>query len=229
LNPDTPSSSDTPAKSVTAPLAVWLIVQLSALALAAARVPLSAHFVQPGESLAIHEMLIAQFAASAMLFPFLLRDVRSCLALMITSAPMLQLAGMLSTTPTPRVIGAWTCLAAWLAALTLSRIALPRRYHALGVAIANVLTLGGLMLWYLANEFGAQTSTGHASVAHAFPLVAVLRFVVGETSIFIPLAPTAFLLLAGLIAVLVSRILPRLRACRQSYSRPVHNSSTKNV
>src|SRR5205823_9746596 len=100
----------------------------------------------------------------------------------------------LSTTPTPRVVGAWTCLATWLAALTLWRNALPRRHHALVVVIANLLTLGGLILWYLASEFA-----GHASVAHAFPLVAVVRYVLGETSIFIPLAPTAFLLLCGLL------------------------------
>src|SRR5881227_2670709 len=104
------AQSDSNLKSTTAPLAVWLVLQLTALALAAARVPLSAaHFVAPGEALAIHEMLIVQFAASAMFFPFLLRDARRCVALMLTSAPMLQLAGTLSTTPMPRVVGAWTC------------------------------------------------------------------------------------------------------------------------
>src|SRR5437763_7314657 len=82
--------NDSPPKSITAPLLVWLIVQLLALALAAARVPLSAHFVQPGEALAIEEMLVAQFAASAMLFPFLLRDARCCVAMIVTAAPMLQ-------------------------------------------------------------------------------------------------------------------------------------------
>src|SRR5438128_918536 len=99
-----------PRSAVTAPLSVWLVAQLIALTFAALRVPLSAHFIAPGEALAMDEMLVVQFGVSAMLFPFLLRDARHLLAMMLTAAPMIQLAAILAGTPAPRAIGVWTCI-----------------------------------------------------------------------------------------------------------------------
>jgi hypothetical protein len=204
---------DSSTKPTTAPLALWLLVQLLALALAAARVPLSAHFVQSGEVLAIEEMLVAQFAISATTFPFLLRDARACVAAMLTAAPMLQLAGVLAATPVARVVGAWTCVAMWLAALALWRSILPARHHAIAVAIASLLTLGGALLWYLANE-SQSAPLGSLSFPRALPLVATLRFTRGSAHFFLPLLSTAFLLLAGLISALGTHIVTRRRAAR---------------
>jgi hypothetical protein len=181
-----------PARSsLTAPLAVWLAVQLIALALAAFRVPLSAHFIAPGEALAVHEMLVVQFAISAMLFPFLLRDARHLLVMMLTAAPMIQLAAMLAGTPTVRAVGTWTCLGMWLAALTLWRRALAPRFHPIAIAAANLLTIGGLFVWYFALEFRGPTHLPRITLF--FPLVATLRWGAGEGSFLLPLLTTAFL------------------------------------
>jgi hypothetical protein len=197
-------AAHTAAKPVTLPLLLWLIPQLLALSLAAARVPLSAHFVAPGEALAIHEMLIVQFAASAMLFPFLLRDLRCCIAMILSSAPMLQLAGLLSQTRSARVTEAWICVAIWLAALAIWRRALAPRFYPIAIALANLLTVGGLILWYLSSEF-----IGHAQSSYFFPLVATLRLISGETSFLLPLLTTTFLAATAVGAL----SLMRRRAC----------------
>ena len=194
-------------KPITAPLALWLFVQLLALGLAAARVPLSAHFPQPGESLALQEMLIAQFAVSAMTFPFLLRDARCCVATILTSAPMLQLAGVLAGDSLARVVGVWTCVALWLAALAIWNQALPSRHRPLGVAILNLLTLGGLLFAYLSTEFHSAPS-----LARWLPIVATLRFSLGAASIAVPLCSTAFFALGGIATMLIARRMTRQRA-----------------
>jgi hypothetical protein len=198
--PPTPPPVNPSCKPITAPLAVWLIVQLLALALATARLPLSANFAKPGKALAVEEILVAQFAVSAMMFPFLLRDARSCLALILTAAPMLQLAGVLSETSIARIVGAWTCLAIWLAALALWRAVLPPRHRPVAVAIASLPTLGGLIYWYIASEF-ANT----ASFARFLPPVATLRFAQGVEHVSLPLASTAFPAVLGVVAVLLTR------------------------
>src|SRR5207249_11859802 len=143
------------------------------------------------------EMLVAQFGASAMLFPFLLRDARCCVAMIVTAAPMLQLAAILSMTPSPRVVGAWTCLSIWLAALAGWRTILPARHRPRAVAMANLLSIGGLILWYLAREF--TVPPGEPSLAHGFPLVATLRFVQGSGHFSLPLCSTAFLAILGIV------------------------------
>jgi len=196
----TDTNDKTPTAPLATPLLIWLMVQLLALLLAAARVPLSANFVQPGEALAVHEMLVAQFAAAAMLFPILLRDARHCLAMMLTAAPMLQLAAVLAPTPTGRVIGAWTSVALWLAALCAWRAALAPRFHLVAVACANLITVGGLILWYLAREFAG----GESPIARITPLVATLQFIAGTSSISLPLISTAILAVAGGIAFFIA-------------------------
>jgi hypothetical protein len=175
--------------------------------LAAARAPLSAHFVVPGEALAAQEMLIAQFAISAMTFPFLLRDARCCFATILTSAPMLQLAGVLAGTSTSRIASVWTCLALWLAALSIWRSALPPRHRPLAVAIANLLTLGGVLVAYLSTEFHSGPSA-----ARFLPLVASVRFSLGYEPIALPLLSTAFFASSGVIAALAARIVTHKRA-----------------
>src|SRR4051794_35664528 len=60
-----------------APLIAWLLIQLLALLLAAARVPLWARFDGAIESWALCWMLAMQVGASALLFPWLMSDLRS--------------------------------------------------------------------------------------------------------------------------------------------------------
>jgi hypothetical protein len=199
-------SEDPRHKPITAPLAVWLLAQLTVLVLAISRVALSANFIRPAEALAMDEMLVVQFAVSAMLFPFLLRDLRCSIALILTAAPMLQLAGTLSESSAGQVLGAWTCVAIWLIALALWRRAIAPRYRPVGVAVANLLTLGGLLLWYLAREFPAGSS-----FAQLLPLPAVTRFAQGQRHLVTPLLSTVIWLVLAVAALLVTRRCARRR------------------
>lgn len=144
-----PSLDCTPA----APLFVWLVIQLIALAVAVFRAPLSARFPPPGEQFAIHIMLIVQVVVSAMLFPFLMRDVKTSVMVILTIVPFVQLSSYLSTIPIARAALAAGYVATWLVTLALWRAILqPRRGEMLGVACALALSLGGAVMWYLRAE-----------------------------------------------------------------------------
>jgi FtsH-binding integral membrane protein len=145
-----PPTSD---RSPAAPLFLWLLIQLIALSLAGFRVPLSARFPPPGEQYAIHTMLVAQVVAAAMLFPFLLRDVKSSAMVILTIAPFVQLASYFSSVPVTRAALAALHVATWLTTLALWRATLRTRYsQILGVACAVALSMGGTLIWYARAE-----------------------------------------------------------------------------
>src|SRR4051812_44829008 len=84
------------ASSHAPPLIVWLIIQLAALILCAARVPLWARPSQPLEQYSLQIMLAVQMAASALLAPMLFASgQRSCLVIAAT-VPFVALASVLS-------------------------------------------------------------------------------------------------------------------------------------
>ena len=82
--------------SFAAPLLVWLALQLLAISLAAARVKLWARFGSTGETYALDELTVVQFLGSSLLFPILCRSFKSTLAMVVSSLPMIALAGYLS-------------------------------------------------------------------------------------------------------------------------------------
>lgn len=137
------------------PCLVWIAVQVGALLLAGLRVPLSARFPAPAESLAMHEMAVAQTLFSALLFPFLFRD-RVAGAFVLASAPLfMQLASFVSaqgenwvTVAVAVHVGLWL-VALWLCAAAL-RGGAARLY---AVAVAVLLCAGGATLAYLHREF----------------------------------------------------------------------------
>jgi len=147
--------AENPSSSIAGPLFLWLLLQLLALILAVARVPLSAHFARPPEALAVDEMLAVQITLSGMLFPWLMRTPTRCFAVILTAGPMLQLAGALAAMPTSRVMMLWCYVACWCLALAAWRAMLGSGRDMIGVAIANLLTIGGIALWYLTAEFSA--------------------------------------------------------------------------
>jgi hypothetical protein len=116
-------------------------------------------------------MLIIEFAAVGMLFPYMVRDPRTTGAVIAGAAIMLALAAHRSGTPIVHVVGPWVCVAIWLTALMLARRA-PARFHGSIVACANLLTLGGLVICYLAIDFA-----GNAAAASFSPLVLALRLI----------------------------------------------------
>jgi hypothetical protein len=140
-------------RSPAAPLFLWLIVQLIALALAALRVPLSARFPLPGEQFAIHIMVVAQVTAIALLFPLLLRNATKTLMVVLTTVPFLQFAAYLSSVSLSRAGLAVACVACWIATLALWRAMLrTQRAQMLGVAMALAWSVGGAVIWYVNAE-----------------------------------------------------------------------------
>jgi hypothetical protein len=181
---DTPRTLRTSV--VLVPLIIWLLIQLAAVALAASGVPLSANFPRPPQSLAVHEMLVAQFVGSAMFFPALFRGGwRGWLAIVLSAAPMLMLAAWLARTPLSRVPMLWVHVTAWVTMLALWRAVALRRDESpkaegwpslgfLGVltALATLLSAGGLLIWYLHSEFQPDRDL---AILRLFPLPALLH------------------------------------------------------
>jgi hypothetical protein len=195
-----------PDRSPAAPLFCWLVIQLVALSLAVFRVPLSARFPPPGEQFAIHVLLVTQIIASAMLFPFLLRDARTSAIVILTIAPFMQLASMLSEVPTSRAALAAAYVAAWLTTLALWRgILRTRTAEMLGVACAVALTLGAAIVWYVHAESRAPGPIDWSRDGWFGPVLGAIAQVEARS---IPLAPwiaPCVLLIVGAVARVIAR------------------------
>jgi hypothetical protein len=175
--PGTPPPSSTAAQatrgggspSATAPLLLWLGLQFLALLLALLRVPLAAGYPATGEMLAAQVLVVTQVTASALLFPWVLRDRWAAVAVIATAWPFVVLAGVVSAAPAGRVAAAGCYVSAWLGALWAWRAAgrgtgqFAGQFA--GVAVASMLTAGALVLFYLRLEFAAAPADEAERVA----------------------------------------------------------------
>jgi hypothetical protein len=212
VNPAPPGASTPPSEPAEKPpiaivVIVWLLIQLAALALAASGVPLSANFPKPPQSLAVHEMLIAQFVGSAMLLPLLFRarGWRAWLAMVISAGPMLMLAARLTPMSMSHVLVLWLEVAAWLTMLALWRAVVPRDAGSMLAAIAMLLSAGGLLVAYLAAEFQPDR---RIPLIDAFPLLATLQSMRGPAPDLSPLRSTVALSSAALVILAVKTLYP---------------------
>jgi hypothetical protein len=208
---------------ITIALIVWLLIQLSAIALAASGMRLSANFPEPPRSMAVHEMLIAQFVSPAMFLSLLFRGGwRAWLGMTLTAGPMLMLGGWLAQMPMSRIVLAWGELSLWLTALALWA-AVVRVEAALAVkpagfsprplplaAIAIVLSAGGLLYSYLRAEFRPASAP---DLTPLFPLLGTLRNL-NDPFNPSPLLSTAALSAAALVilAAKASRLRSKMHA-----------------
>ena len=146
-----------------APMISWLLVQVLALLLAAARVPLWARFDSAIESWALCWMLAVEVGASALLFPWLMPDLRAGVSVALISLPFILLAGLLAREPIGTTLRACAEILLWLAALSAWRTVLENRTtQLLAAGIASIATIGAACLIYLATEFNdATVSAGH--------------------------------------------------------------------
>jgi hypothetical protein len=142
------------------PVLVWVGLQLIALGLSAAHVPFYAmkSFPRPAEVLASGVMLTIQITASAMLFPFLMRDRRTAGLIIVASWPFtlcsLLLTGYYEPRSSAQVMGYVTV---WLMALSLwTSILRSSRAQPVGIAVAMLATAGGAVLCYVQAEYGAE-------------------------------------------------------------------------
>lgn len=179
----------------------WLAIQVLALLAAVFRIPFSARFPAPEEHLAMHEMLVAQLVASALLFPLLMPCFSTTFLVIAVAPVMMLLAGLLAEAPQgwPLVM---SCIypALWLMGLSMwtyvLKIPKGRMY---GVATATLLVLGGALLAYLQREFGAPAEPfewpAHASLGPLLGGIALLESGPATGQIWIFLGP--YLLLSA--------------------------------
>ncbi|HTL27943.1 MAG TPA: hypothetical protein VL282_01930 [Tepidisphaeraceae bacterium] len=146
-------------KPVARYLALWLIVQIGALALAAGRVPLSARFFQPAERLAVDELLFVQLALASLTFPLLLQPARLAFIVMITSVPMTFLANALSRYTLSELLPALVYLECCLLALAVwAHVLRTPKSRLIGVAVSGTVAFFGAILWYLQREYQPDSS-----------------------------------------------------------------------
>ena len=163
-HPKSPSTNPLPrpdvprAHSTFAPLLTWVLLQLVAFGLSAARIPFyGKSFPQPAELLASNVMLVVQIGASAMLFPFLLRDIWATSIVIATSWPFTIVAGVFTGRMDPWLptVEAAGYVTLWLLGLAAWRSILRSpRAQAGGIAMATLAAFGGPLAWYLRAEFG---------------------------------------------------------------------------
>jgi hypothetical protein len=188
------------------PLVVWLAAQMSALCLAALRIPLSARYPQPEESLAVHVLVFVQITAGALLFPLFFRSITSSVIVIASAIPFIQLAAFLATFTDNRRLALCTAyLIGWLAGLAIVNASLrTKRTKMYGVAGAVLISMGGGLVAYLHREFGAPAGTfdwgSHASLGPIMGCVAILEAdpLAGTVWLFMGLFLAAALLLLGL-------------------------------
>lgn len=138
-------------------LLLWIVVQWFALLLGASGVSLSIKQPSPAESLAAYEMLVVQFGASALLFPFLMPTWKHSLVMIACAIPFALAAGWLAAVPTLALLAAIGQLVIWLVALAIvAPVAQSPRPRSLAVAIASLTSVGGAMLMYFRLESNAS-------------------------------------------------------------------------
>lgn len=140
-------------RPLTGPLLVWLIVQLGALALGAAGVPLSARDVLPVEALSFEVMLVTQAGVAALLWPWAFGDVRRGVAVIATALPFTLAAGLLSATQPNEVLAAALLLIVWLASLALMPASCGPLTTTITRAALVLFAAGGAIATYLRAEF----------------------------------------------------------------------------
>jgi hypothetical protein len=144
-----------------APLALWLAVQLTVLGLSAARVPLWARAGEPIEQRALAQLAIAQLVVAALTFPWVLRNLATSAAIILTAAPMLQLASLLAQASTIETLLAWGFVSAWIVCGALwARTLRSTVARSVGVAVAGVLVIGIPLGRYLTLEFSTHGAPG---------------------------------------------------------------------
>jgi hypothetical protein len=184
-------------------LLAWLLIQILTLAFGAMRIPLWARSGADPQHLALAEMITVQIVVGTLLFPILF-DKGFGLIAAISALPFLQLAALLTATPTQTYSYACLAVLIWLAGLILWRIALQSsRAQLIAVAVLNTAVIGLPLLFYLLRDFSDASDQQVPTWAIMLsPLDSILSRA-GQPPI--QLAAPAFLLISGVIAVLSQR------------------------
>jgi hypothetical protein len=136
---------------------VWALMQLGALGLSAARIPLSARYPATGEQWALHVTLVMQVGLSAMIFPRLLSAWWRTWCAIGIAWVFAELAAFLADCPFANAAGAEGFVTFWIFTLAIWRWAIPNgRAMLFAAALATAISFGGVGVSYLLHEFGSQ-------------------------------------------------------------------------
>ena len=188
-------------------LLIWLGLQLIVLLLPVMQVPLSDEFPRPTEKIAADEMIVAQIALSALLFPILIRDFASAIVMAAAIGPFLLLAGLLSSTPPYRLLESAIFLSIWILGLGLLRVD-SSKWNAWTCAIISTIAVGSAIAAYLREEF----SNGNINGLVFGPIVGALDVVHGSEDRWKawPILPI-FLMAGAVLRIVYHRLRTRSR------------------
>lgn len=192
------ASPAAPPLSSTAPLLVWLLIQVGALSVAAFRLPLAAKYPQPAEMQGANVLLAAQIIGLSLLFPFLCRTWNCTIAIAGSAVPLLLVACGLAGQNIAFASAAFFVLL-WVAGMACWRAVLTKRWQYVLAALLTTYTAGGAVLWYLRGEFILNGQLPPSPLAFS-PLLAGISLIQEPGNLFCWTAPVA-LSAAGTIAV----------------------------
>jgi|GEM_PF-5179071 len=134
----------------------WISLQLLALAAAAFRVPLWARHPAPVEQYALELMSAVQIGAAALFFATLVADRSRVMLAILSALPFSILAAILGMHGPAEGLIHGAFVAGWIIALGLWHSVL-RRWEMvwLGGILSALWAIGGVVLWYVMDEFGA--------------------------------------------------------------------------
>jgi hypothetical protein len=191
-------SVETPALCA---IAIWLGLQLAALALCAARFMFWARSPVVSEQLAFDVVIAVQVFCASLFFPQLLGTWRSTLLAMVTAIVFGQLAAELSDTAQFSLFFAEIYVIAWIAALHFILRSLTTNVsRLLATSLVTMISIGGPLLWYLRVEFsGADSASPHSrSFSHFGPLAGAISQIGPDRSLFPWLFVAIAILAAGI-------------------------------
>jgi hypothetical protein len=116
-------------------------------------VPLWATQPAPRESAALAEMIVVQIAAASLLFPILLENFRTTLAVVLLACLFIHLAGKISGAVENPLLAVCGYVSLWIIGLgCLSTRLSTRALKLSGIWVFSLWTIGGVLLWYLRLE-----------------------------------------------------------------------------
>jgi len=189
--------------ATVAPLLVLLAIQLAALAMGAARIPLAARWPATDAPLALDEMFVVQVIAASMLFPVLATSFRATALIVASSLPFAFLAGALSGAQIAHIAFGSGVTTAWIIGLAL--LGVHGRVPGVRAAIMIVaisMSLGLPLLSYLNREFGVDESAGLWWLIPLSPTAAALSAAHGAHGGAMWVSPGFALLVGGALSVI---------------------------
>ena len=212
-------------------IAIWLTVQLVAIALIISRVHI---WIDAGDDAdALIVMLIAQMACASIFAPALMRNVRTAVCVALSALPFLHIAGAIASVET-RATGWRGNRGTHLADRAVDRDAYCRTPVMRGVmhAIVNCISIGGVIVYYLRTEFGnadrAVSFEWCGPIAAGVTLASRASSADSLTCAWIALGAVALVFLAAMILnrmILVARAPARLIRCLCAFTQRVRKAN----